>query len=98
MGRSVTVSLGDNSYSIPKLNIGQLKRTTRLSAKFADQDPYGKMEVGIEILAIALERADPKVPNIDDLEAGAEEIAEAVTAVMGMNRKPKPTGEENPPA
>lgn len=95
---SVEVKLGEVTYTVPRMNIGQLKRTTKLSAQFADQDALSKMDTGIAILAIALERARPAVPNIDDLEVEIEEIGGAVIAILGMNRRPKTPGEENPPA
>lgn len=86
---NVEVKLGETTYTVPRMNIGQIERITEL--------PAGKMSFGA--LRIALERAEPKVADFGAIEATSQEVIEAARAVLrmsGMAKDAEP-GESKPP-
>ena len=87
---SIIVTLGGVGYSVPKLNIGQLREVTK--AFSGDKD-----DVSFAILAIALKRADPKPIDPMTIEADVLEIGAAVSAILEFAGFKKAEA-ENPPA
>lgn len=71
--KTVTVTLDDTDYVVPKLNIGQLERVT---------DVLGSARPGYTILRIALERASPAIADVGAMEPGQDEISKAVREIM----------------
>jgi hypothetical protein len=72
---SITVTLGGVDYSVPKLNLGQMREVTK--AFSGDKD-----DISFSILAIALKRADPKPIDPMAIEAEVTEIGAAVSAIL----------------
>jgi hypothetical protein len=75
MSHKLKVSLGGTEYDVPKLNIGQLRQVTKIFS--------GPVEdVSFDILKVALARAEPKVTDVDQLEADVGEIGKAVSDIL----------------
>lgn len=85
---TVQVKLGDVTYTVPRMNIGQLERLTEL--------PQGTTKAAFGALRIAFERAEPQV-DFDTIEATREEITDAASAILGMSRRETAPGEPRPP-
>src|SRR5437764_1064134 len=92
------ITLGDSKYMVPRLNIGQLERVTELFSA-------GGSKVAFAILRIALERAEPAVPDVGVIEATTEEVRLGMRAILVMsglsdeNKEPPggaPAGETAP--
>jgi hypothetical protein len=76
MSKTIVVKLGDTEYSVPKLNIGQLREVQKI---ILNDD---RTVVGFAILGVALRRADPKVEDIDTVEADVDDISKAVSEIL----------------
>jgi hypothetical protein len=76
--KSISITLGEHQFAVPKLNIGQIERVGDM---FADL-PGGK--VPYAVLKLALERADPpkKPDEVEALECRLDEIGKAVDAIL----------------
>lgn len=72
---SITITLGETKYEVPKMNIGQLEEVTEAFELPPIKRPFA-------ILKIAMRRAEPKVDNFADLEAGNDEISVAIPAIL----------------
>lgn len=84
---TINVTLAGQTYAVSKLNIGQLRRVAKVfAAGTADAFSF-------DVLRIAFERAEPKVADIEELEADFEEFTAAVEAILsaaGLKRDAVP--------
>lgn len=83
MPKTVTVTLAGTEYLVPKMNVGQLEEMT---------DSRGR---SFDILRIALRRAEPKVADVNAIEADPAEISAAVKAILecaGLRERPEKNG------
>ena len=89
---TIQIKLGGVDYSVQKPNIGQLRRITKVFNGPTDS-------VSFDVLGIAMERSEPKCPDIEQIEAGFDEIAAAAGAVLvfsGLRKEeatPGPNGD-----
>ena len=88
---SVSVTLGEVAYDVPKMNVGQLEEVTVAFDLPPARRPFA-------ILRIAMKRATPKIEDFGTIEAGNDEIAAAVTAILSNSGFVKETKVPNPPA
>jgi hypothetical protein len=72
---TIPVTLAGVEYSVQKPNIGQLRRITKIFNGPAES-------VSFDVLRVALERAEPKCEDIDQVEAGFDEVAAAAGAIL----------------
>lgn len=89
MPKSVTVTLAGVEYVVPKLNVGQIEEIVMNRGKGRPFDA----------LRVALLRAEPKVADLDAIEADPAEIAAAVGAVLelaGIERKDAEKNADSP--
>ena len=92
MAKTAKVELGGTSYVVPMLNIGQLKETYAI-LKASRQEL-----AGFDILGIAMKRADPSIPDIDQIETSPSEVAKAVHDILQLSGLQKDTEPKNEPA
>lgn len=91
MGAPVTIVLDGTPYSVPPFNLGQRR-------KMSQQAVSGALGgLAFDILALALERADPRPLKLDDLEPTQDELDAAFTAIAKQNGFPM-KGEAKAPA
>ena len=88
---SVFVTLGGADYAVPKMNVGQLEELAQAFELPGARRPFA-------ILRIALKRAEPKIADIGVIEAGNDEIAAAVEAVLANSGFKKPEEKKDPNA
>lgn len=88
MSKSVKITLGEISFDVPALNIGQLQDVSEVISKATSG------AAGFDIIKIALKRADPK-PDYETLAPTIDEIGAGVQAVLKLSGLQKPDG--NPP-
>ncbi len=86
---AIQITLAGVEYSISKPNIGQLRRITKVFNGPADS-------VSFDILRIALERADPKCEDVEQIEAGFDEIAVAAGAILSFSGLKRDEGAAGP--
>jgi hypothetical protein len=91
VSKVITVKLGDTEYSVPKLNIGQLREVSRIITG-------DRAEVSFEVLGVALRRADPKVDDVNMIEAEVDEIGKAVTDILAFAGFKKEAADPNLPS
>jgi hypothetical protein len=87
MPKTIAIKLGGTSYTIPALDIGQIRR----ACEFMQE---GQVEA-FGFLQIALERATPKPPSFDGITFDLDEITTAVQSVMkfcGLSQKENVNG------
>lgn len=89
MPATATVSLGGTDYVLRRFNIGQLERVTEAISSLAPS------KISFMIFRIALERAEPKIADIEAIEASPDEIRAAVETMMAISGLKK---EESTPA
>jgi hypothetical protein len=78
MTNTATITLAGVPYTVPRLNIAQHRKIATTRAETSDAFAYVFIEV-------AMERADPKPANFDDLEPTLGEITAAVAALNILN-------------
>ena len=91
MPETATITLAGVPYEVPRLNFGQRKRIASVRAE----------TFGYDLLAIALERANPRPAKFDEIEATQEEITaafEALNRLNGFERRDGAPGEAEAPA
>lgn len=76
-GKTVEIVLDGAKYHVPKFNLGQHRKALEILRG----DP---MDASFDILALALERADPPVSETaaEELGAGLSEVREAVSKIL----------------
>lgn len=74
MAKDATIVIDGTSYTIPKLNIGQLEEV-------AEAFDGSRTKIPFLILKIAMRRATPKV-DFDTLSPSMDEIGDAVQAIL----------------
>lgn len=97
---SVKIKFGDREFDIPRLNIGQLERYSEVEAaqKLDGTQTAVNMKTTFALIKIALERATPKIANINEIEATPEELGVAAAKILicaGL-AKAKPPNEVAP--
>ena len=85
MARTVEIRIGETTYKVHALTIGQLERMTELAGTLETNDAAGSMRAGFQLLKIALERTEPKIEQIDDFEITIDEMNDAVGKVMELS-------------
>lgn len=70
----MNVTLGDVSYDVPKMNIGQIEELSLLDL------PPARWTYAV--LRIVMKRAVPQVPDLNEIEATPQQIRDAVEAVL----------------
>lgn len=89
MPKTATIQLGGQELKIHAFNIGELERVTAL---FDAAGPASNVKMAFGVLRIALERAEPKVEDIDGIEIESmDEVVEASNVILtlaGINKKP----------
>jgi len=88
--KTATITLGENTYEIPQLNIGQLEDIA-IAATSGKARPF-------EILRVIMSRAIPACKDIKTIEASPAEIRAATDAIMALSDLEIPKGEAEPPA
>ena len=71
---SIKVTLGDQKYDVPKMNIGQIEDVAALDVA-ASKWTF----LALEIL---MRRAIPKIEDIRDIEAEPEQVRDAIEKIM----------------
>jgi hypothetical protein len=101
MARSATIRLDDVEYKIFPFDIGQLERFTDAMGIAADGDKPAvaglpKEKIGLFVLKLALETAEPPIPDGTKIRASTQEVTEAVQTILKLAGLQQ-TG-ANPPA
>lgn len=81
MSTTFPITLGGVKYEVPRFNLGQLRQITQFKAA----SEIEKADIPFTILAMALKRATPPVPDEEALlaiEPGDGEFEAALIAVM----------------
>jgi hypothetical protein len=104
--KTVTVTLGETNYEVPRLNTGQLEdladRWEATDDKGSPLDDKGLRLKGRALMSwtldttfICLRRASPPIADVRDLECGVDELREAMTKVLAISgmKKAEATGE-----
>lgn len=73
MAETTTITLGGTPYTIRKFTIGQLRRLLSSDVKAGD--------FGFLALELALARAEPKAPPMDDMEIDVAEFNAAIAQI-----------------
>ena len=94
MARTAKITLADTEYTVHAFNIGELERVTDIVS--AGGAAPGK--VPFAILRIALVRAEPKIEDVDGIEASPEEIATAMAEVLKLAGLREPVKNPTAPA
>ena len=77
--KTATITLGGQDYTIRPFTIGQLERISDLIAS----DLKGS-RFTFALVRMALERADPKPENIEDLELDFDDLRNASSTIMEL--------------
>jgi hypothetical protein len=90
--KTVTIKLGERSYKVPHLNLGQVDDIDELMAN----GELKRLKRSYAVLAVVLQRADPKVEDVRSLEASPEEVNAAIkTALEFSGIKPAEGSDPN---
>jgi hypothetical protein len=100
MPRTVTITLGEQEYEIPRLNVGQIEDLAPFWDLIDDDkravDEAGKPLAGralttrnLQVAAIALRRAAPAIADVRELECTLGELVEAVLALLRFSNPKK---------
>jgi hypothetical protein len=93
MPKTATITLGGQQFAIKPFNIGELER---LGDVFAGQS--NNIKTAFAVLRLAMERAEPKIDNIDALELDSfDEVIAASNAILELAGLKKGDTTENPP-
>ncbi len=80
----VMIKLGDTEYRVPQLNMGQLRRISRSLSKAAREE-METSDVAYDVVQIAMERADPRVLDFDQLTPSFLDVGPASNAILAMS-------------
>lgn len=75
MAKTVEVALGEQTYSVPILNIGQIEQVYEI------METLPRYKVSHAVLRIAFQRVEPKV-NVDAIEPGDESMEQIMGAAQ----------------
>lgn len=97
--RTAKITLGGEDYTIRAFNIGQLERVTDIIASANAAGKQGR--ITFDILRMALETAEPRIEDVNDLSPTMEEVTEAGRLILELAGikvsrdppKPQETGE-----
>ena len=89
---SLSITLGDVSYTMPRLSVGQYERIAELSDA-TDDAGREKFKFSLALAEILLSRATPPIADIRDLECSPDELARASQQIMAANGLVKDQGE-----
>jgi hypothetical protein len=89
MARSATIKLDDVEYKIFPFDIGQLERFTDAMGIAADGDRPAvaglpKEKLGLFVLKLALETAEPTIADGTKIRASTQEVTEAVQTILKL--------------
>lgn len=80
-GKTAKITLGGTEYTVHAFNIGELERVG--DAINEAKDSGGNLRASFAILRIALERAEPPVPNMNAIEPDSmDEVVTAAGVIM----------------
>jgi len=88
--KTAVITLEGEQYTVHALNVGQIER---FMDELDGSKPRGK--IAMTMLRMAMERAEPKVENFDDLEPTLPEITAAGEIIAELSGLQKP--DANPP-
>lgn len=98
MAKTITVKLGEQDYSVPALNLGQVEELMELWESNGELSPAARFRITLKSAEIILRRAKPPVADVKTLECSPAELLAFSASVMTMSGlAPAPLG-ENPPA
>jgi hypothetical protein len=90
MPKTIDVSLDGATYKVPKFNMGQHERIVEIFKGDAAHASF-------KVLALALERADPKVDDPMALDVTLDDVKGAIAAILEFSgyrqEKPDPNAE-----
>lgn len=104
MAKTIKITLGDDEYEVPRLNIGQIEDLMDVQAEAAAGSSASTGDIrpiyqrAKKISIIVLRRATPKIEDFDALECSHIDLrvaTDAVLAFSGMKGK-APEGEAEP--
>ena len=92
MPATVTVTLGETTHEVPKMNIGQIEDLQALDV------PPSKWTFAA--IVIIMRRATPKIDNMRDVEAEPQQLRAAIEQVMANSgyKVPDPNAPAPDPA
>jgi hypothetical protein len=79
------VRLGALSFSVPRLTLGAIRKLMRLQAEFAKierPDSDAMFDHGLAVAALVFERAEPKLPDLEQIECSPQELRAAQNVVL----------------
>ncbi len=82
MARSATIKLDDTEYKVFSFDLGQIERFT--DAIGTGDGAIPKERLGLFILGMALENADPPVPDSKKVRASADDVMAAVPIILKL--------------
>jgi hypothetical protein len=92
LARTTTIRIGGQDITIHAFNIGELERVSQLF------EGRNTMSMAFGILRIAMERAEPKVLDVNALEIESmDEIVKASSAILALAGLNKPNGSAGDP-
>ena len=90
MPKTIDIKLDGTLYAVPKFNMGQHERLVEIFKGDVARASF-------KVLALALERADPKVDDPMALDATLDDVKNAVAAILEFSgyrqEKPDPNAE-----
>lgn len=82
MARSATIKLDDTEYKVFSFDLGQIERFT--DAIGTGDGVVSKERLGLFILGMALENAEPPVPDPKKVRASADDVMAAVPIILKL--------------
>lgn len=87
MPRSVTVQIGEDSYTVPALTMGEIEELSAFweATHAPDEAGASSMKHAISLAALVLREAEPKVEDVRKLRCTPEELRSAIDAVLRVS-------------
>lgn len=83
MARSATIKLDDTEYKVFPFDLGQIERFTDAMGT-GDNPGIPKEKLGLFLLQLALENAEPPVPDPKKVRASADDVTAAVPIILKL--------------
>lgn len=80
MAKTTTITLDGQKHIVHAFNIRELRHLAKI-VQDESVDSFGR---SVEILSMALKRAEPPIDNVEDVEATFDEITAAGLALMEL--------------
>lgn len=85
MAKTINITLGESSYAVPHLNMGQIEELSEIYEEPDYASSARKFKTTKRIATLLLRRAEPKIEDFSTIECTTEELAVAIRSILAAS-------------